>query len=141
MYRYGELADLPMWRRKATAHVSTSIPKIKRSAAQKLAEKKAPNRERFGRTHLTVVLILYDAAFNKRKDKEAGLELATTLRRGIIEVSSMSGSTANKRSSGSTKCQTFQRRTLFVCGSNANGTPRPRRRKKASAGKEAGVDK
>jgi hypothetical protein len=49
-----------------------------------LSEKKAPTREDFGRAALNVALILFDAAVNM-DDEASGLELANTLRRGIVE--------------------------------------------------------
>lgn len=49
-----------------------------------LSDKKAPTREDFGRAALNAILILYEALINTA-DKAAGMELADTLRRGIIE--------------------------------------------------------
>jgi hypothetical protein len=50
-----------------------------------LAEKKAPDREDFGRGALTTILVLYDLACRSSDDENAGLELAMMLRRGVVE--------------------------------------------------------
>jgi hypothetical protein len=83
MYGSVKLADLPMSKRHRARLDKHAKDQAKHR--EDLAEKKAPDREDFGRAALTTILILYDAACNRLEDKDAGLELATTLRRGVVE--------------------------------------------------------
>jgi hypothetical protein len=83
MYGSAKLADLPLSRRGRARLDRHAANQAKHR--EKLVEKKAPDREHFGRAALSTILILYDAACYRLEDKDAGLELATTLRRGVIE--------------------------------------------------------
>jgi len=83
MYGSAKLADLPLSRRGRARLDRHAANQAKHR--EKLVEKKAPDREDFGRAALATILILYDGACKRLEDKGAGLELATTLRRGVIE--------------------------------------------------------
>ena len=139
MYGSVKLADLPMSKRHRARLDKHAEDQAKHRAD--LAEKKAPNREHFGRAALTVVLILYDAACNDSEDKEAGLELATTLRRGIIENLEHVGFDREQAVIRFDKMSERAAKDRERWRVKREWNAEAKAQKKASAGKEAGVDK